>query len=75
MQKGDVLAQIAHETVKARQEHPSFINASHAAGVIREEYLEWEDEAFTKVINKAAARKELIQLAAACVNAIIDLDL
>jgi hypothetical protein len=67
---------IEAELKRARLYHKTGIRStSEAVGVVREEYLEFEAEAFLKITNRTALKKELVQLAAMCVRAIEDLGL
>jgi hypothetical protein len=72
-----VLEDVEFETEKARDHYPNMTTAHEALGIIREEYVEFEQEVFKKqhLHDKARMRKELTQVAAMCVRAIVDLRL
>jgi hypothetical protein len=66
---------IAVALAAARAEHDPLHSVHEAIGVILEEWNEAQEEAFRKVIDRAALRKELQHLAAMCARAIEDLGL
>lgn len=70
---------VAKEIEYARAHHSSVRNLHEAYGVIAEEFREFEIEVFknaSKHPNRnSRAREELIQIAAMCFRAIVDLDL
>lgn len=72
-----ILSEVAHEIMCAVQAHPPINTRHEAIAVIREEYLEAEQECFkgSKVWDKTCLRVELEQLAAMCIRSIVDLDL
>jgi hypothetical protein len=50
------------------------MTTSHEAlGVIMEEFDEFKAEVYRQTFDKVAAKKELIQVAAMCIRAIVDL--
>lgn len=67
-----VITEVELEVRRARDLHPPFPSLHHGVAVIREEYLEMEDEAFKKHVDMNALRKELIQLAAVCARMVED---
>lgn len=69
------LPAVAAELLRARSQHAPIVSAHEALAVIREEYLEVEREVFARTIDRAALRKELLQLAAMCVRTVEDLNL
>lgn len=70
------LDQVLKEVERAKELYPKMFNNQHEAiAVIREEYLELEQEIFKnqKVYDIPAQRKEAIQLAAMCMRLICEL--
>lgn len=70
------LTEITTEVHRAKELFPSmFINQHEAIAVIREEYLELEQECFKnqKIYNLEAQRKEAKQLAAMAIRLMIEL--
>ena len=66
---------IFRELERARRVHREFPTYHHALGVVREEYREFEDEVFKRDVDPAVAARELVQLAAMSVRALVDLAL
>jgi hypothetical protein len=71
----DVLTAVAAELARARAKHEPIRVAHEALGVVREEYIEFEGEVFAQRLDRVALRKELLQLAAAAIRAVEDLEL
>ena len=71
----DLLAAVAAELARARSQHAPLHSAHEAYAVILEELDEVKAEVWSKVIDRAKLRKELIQLAAMAVRALEDLGL
>ena len=69
MQIEDILKAIGDEYKKARAKHPEMHSTHEAYAVIREELEEWWDS----VKADKPDDKELIQIAAMCLSAIIEL--
>lgn len=72
----ETLHQIGNEVSRAKELHKGdFHNAHEALGVIREEYIEFENEVFKnrKTYDPLKAREEAIQIAAMCVRFITEL--
>lgn len=64
------------ELDRARQEHPAPIHSlPEALGVVRKEYLHVEREALHCYFVESRVRGELVELAAACLRAVLDLGL
>lgn len=71
----ETLLMVGEELARARTKFGHIRCAHEAIAVIREEYLEAEREVFTKCLDRAGLRTELVQLAAMCVRSIEDLGL
>jgi NTP pyrophosphatase (non-canonical NTP hydrolase) len=70
------LHDVSAELQKALTKHPSGMHGPHEAyGVILEEVDEFWDEVRAQQHDKAKMRKELVQVAAMCARAVLDLDL
>ena len=69
------LQAIAVELAHAKGKFGPIRSVHEAIGVIREEYLEAEREAFRQHVDKPGLADELVHLAAMCVRAIEDLAL
>ena len=65
----DILEKIGEEYKKARKKHPPFHSTHEAYAVIREELEEWWDS----VKRDEPDDCELIQIAAMCLSAIVEL--
>lgn len=73
---GYALFDIQTEVTRAKALHPGdFHNAHEALAVIREEYVEFEQEVFKnkKTYSKEKAKEEAVQIAAMCVRFITEL--
>lgn len=70
-----VFADVIDEVARAVEKHGPMQNGHEAYGVIMEEVAEFFDEIRKQQLDKAATRKELIQIAAMACRAIIDLRL
>lgn len=68
-----VLNDIDKEVLRAVGLHGDYHSPHQAYGVLCEEVKEFFDEVCKKKFDKEAARKELTQIAAVCVRAILDL--
>ena len=66
---------IFRELERARRVHREFPTYHHVLGVVREENREFEDEVFKRDVDPAVAARELVQLAAMSVRALVDLAL
>lgn len=71
----DVLEAIEVEHEKATRKHAPMHSAHEAYAVILEELDEFKAEVWKQQRDPVAMRRELVQLAAMAVRAIIDLDL
>jgi hypothetical protein len=71
---GEISAILA-ELHRAQGEHAAAPTFHHALGVIREEYLEFEDEVRRRDIDRRCVAVELVQLGAMAVRALHDLGL
>lgn len=71
----EALRAVEIELGRARAKHGPILSFHEAIGVIREEYLEAEREAFQQRVDKPALGDELLHLATMCIRAIEDLDL
>jgi hypothetical protein len=71
----DVLAAVQAELARARAKYEPIRVPHEALGVVREEYIEFEGEVFARQLDRAALRKELLQLAASAIRAVEDLGL
>lgn len=69
------LGEVSAEWCRASGQHPAMTTVHEAAAVIREEYDEFWDEVRRKRHDNACLRTELVQVAAMCLRAIIDLEL
>ena len=67
------LSEIVDEVIAAKSKHEDFNSHHEAASVIREEFEEYWEEVRRKDFDIMAARKELIQTAAMCVRALVEL--
>lgn len=75
-----VSAEVYNEATRAKTLFPDIANPHEALGIIREEYVEFEQEVYRFNLRKGRdsrpeMRAELIQLAAMCIRAIADLNL
>ncbi len=76
MKRGDIIAAVDAELERAMRLHKEPIHSYHEAeGVIREEFEEFWDEAKLKKPDPEKAYEELVQTAAMCCRAILDLGL
>src|SRR5262245_44523169 len=74
--KPDFLDLVEAELSKAQQKHPTPIHNAHEAyGVIAEEFAEFFDEVRAQKHDKEKMLKELVQVAAMCYRAVVDLRL
>ena len=75
MDKQEVFSKVIEEVDKARMMYPAFRSEHEAIAVIREEYLELEEQVFEKQrwYNKERQTKEATHLAAMAVRFMIDL--
>lgn len=70
-----VFADLNDEMTRAVDKHGPMRNEHEAYGLIAEEFAEFFDEIRRQELDRTAARKELIQIAAVACQAIIDLKL
>lgn len=71
----DLVELVAREVDRAMQVHPSMKSPHEAYAVILEELDEFWELVRAKQPDRLDMRKELIQTAAMCLRAIVDLDL
>jgi hypothetical protein len=76
-QLGKLISEVGQEVARARSMFPAIYSPHEGLAIIREEYLEFEDEVwqhnlFKKRDHRPQMRTELIQLAAMCLRTILD---
>lgn len=69
------LVNVGYELNRAMSKHAPMHSAHEAYAVIQEEVDEFWDEVKAQHINSEKARKELIQIAAMALRAVVDLEL
>jgi hypothetical protein len=65
--------EVQHELNSARMKFQEFPTAHHGIAVIHEEFTELQTEVYARNFDKAAARKEAIQIAAMAIRFVEDI--